>query len=235
MHFVDDPCEDPVEWPEITPAAVALSLPKINLLKARGPLWLPPVEEDCLPFLGGIAISWGGYEQLFLKILIAAIEATNSTDKWTGISYDKRCDLLRKHMRIYFAAHPLVVLHFEGIVTDSFPLQFKRNLLVHGHLSFKAYTKWSEGEPQPRSAIVATGRHKGQYITQEFGRDELEDLYYALLNLAGRLNRFSGPISLAQLPHFSLQDLCALQEFLRLHFRPLPPPTNPSLRTQPQA
>ena len=218
MH---DPYEDPIERPEIpTPTRVALKLPAINLLKARSPLWIPPVEQDCLPFLGGIGIAWGGYEQFFVGLLRALLDANRSTDRWAGISYDRRRVLFRRHMNIYFRAHPLIVLLFKNIITDSLTLQFKRNMLLHGKLSFRATTKLSEGELMPQSTIIATIRYKGQYVTDEFDRDKLEDLYYALLNLAGRLNRFSSPISLSQFPHFSLRDISALQDFLHAHYRP---------------
>jgi len=122
-----------------------------------------------------------------------------------------------------FRFYPLVALHLQSILTDAIDLQKRRNLLLHGHLTLRAYTKWIEGEPTAKPTIVATSQKKGNIISEEFDVGAVENLYYALANLSGRINRFAHPIRYDQFPHFSLQDISFLQEFLRLHYRPLTP------------
>lgn len=228
-----DPYEDPVERPEIQPL-VGFRTPIINLLKAKGPIWIPPVDPEMPAFLGYIAICWGFFEYAFEHLLQAIINSNKSTKRWRGLSFEDKAKLFKKEMATYFAYCPNVALYFHALVSDANSFQHDRNLLLHGYLHLRLYTKWIEGEPTAKSAIIATSRRKGRELAGEFDTDKLETLYYNLANLAGRINRLSYPISLDMFPNASLQEILFLQEFQRLHY-PLLPPTNPTHGTPPRS
>jgi hypothetical protein len=216
MH---DPYEDPVERPEGLPS-VMLDGPFINLLKARSPIYVLPIQKDFLPFIGYVALAWGFFEGTIEKFLEALQAANKSTKRWRGLSFNEKRRIFKSEANQYFTMHPLVALYLCDIVDKAVDLQKKRNLLLHGHISLRGYTQWIEGEPTARATIMARIQKKDRLIEEEFSVESVEDLYYSLANLSGRINRFSYPINLEQFPRFSLHDISFLQEFLRLHYHP---------------
>jgi hypothetical protein len=233
-----DPYEDPIKRPEMQPS-VGFITPTINLLKARNPTWIAPVATEFLPFLGYIAIAWSFFEDAIERFLGALQEANHSTERWRGLSFDNKKKVFKTEIDRHFKCHPWIAIHFHEILKYAITLQKKRNLILHGHITLKLYTKWIEGEPTAKPVIVATSQKRGNVISEEFDVDSLENLYYELAHLGGLINRFAHPIRWDQFLHFSLQDISFLQEFLRVHYRPLPPfhhlPTNPKSGSPPQS
>src|ERR1700730_5638349 len=169
---MSDPHEDPVDRPEITPS-IGFGFQPINLLKAKGPIGFAPCDPEFYPFIGSIAIAWSFFENTFDDVLGAILSFNKFTEPWRWFNFKNKAKIFAKEMPKCFECYPWVAIYLDRIREDALRLQRRRNLLLHGHLSLRVYSKWSEGEPRAAAVLIATVSRKGEVFSEEFDKDKL--------------------------------------------------------------
>jgi hypothetical protein len=230
------------ESPEKTAQVKVPIGPPLRRDKIRQPFTWVPMPPEFSPVLGQIALLWGQFEK-YLNDMLTALLSYNGTpiqQFWQSrLSYKQRTELFLAESAKTFACNPFLYLHFRQIISDAEAIQIKRNVLLHGTIEMETHihntTDTGEiGEVVVESKIVATGARKRQTIEMKFGFSELEDLFYDLGHLAGRLSTLNPdhdtvplntpivpgqkpPNRLPTLPYASWQDICLVQDLLRKH------------------
>ena len=69
-------------------------------------------------------------------------------------------------------------------MNDAATLYWKRNVIVHGKIVMEM------GGPAREIRLNATGRHKGETVTLRLLPDELEQIFYDIAHVDGRLTQF---------------------------------------------
>lgn len=207
-----------------TPKSLEIPMSVIDTWKLKRPsvyILLPP---DLISLVGHITLAWGMFEKA-LNHFLAAVLATNATTikgKWERYSLDQRCGMLRDESAICFSATPDLLARLISILDDVEPMQIRRNALVHGRITLSINAE---------AAIAAEYEHRNQAINLTFTKVQLDDLYYEVIHLAGRMAQFTYPHFAPFVPPPSSQDISRLQ--VVLSNSPTTPPI-PSMIVDPQ-
>ena len=210
------------------PAALAFVIPIGP--KLRRPSTFVTLPPEFLSYLGQIAVLWGMFETSFEELLEALLKANVYDEKrWQGFSFEQKVELFKRELKKLFWCYPRISLYISQIINDAKSLQAKRNLLLHGNLIIEIKTKDDVYQP-PDIAIVAVGRRKKQKIVERFTLEVIENLFFDLCHLGGRMAEFAHP-SEKFVPHVAWQDRCFLLDFLKnnhpAHTNPHMPPPPP--------
>jgi len=209
--------------PPEQPLAEEVVLTVIDLWKLRTPSIYIPLPPELISHVGGVVIAWGMFEKALEFFLTAVLHETAKTYKgWQRFSLTQRCEILRTEAAVCFADCADLLGRLFAFMDDIEPLQIKRNALVHGTLSLQLIPV----------ALIATYQHQGQPIQITLTKDQIDDLYYELIYLAGRMNQFSDPATVSFEPPLSSPDKSRLLDVLSRN--PLPP-SNPSMIARPPA
>jgi len=161
----------------------------IDTWKMKAPFTTLTLPPQFLPAIGRVATGWGFFETIFENLLIAFQKAHGVTDEnWRGLNFRRRRTLFRERMNQVLTACPTAIRHLESVLDDIEPLYRKRNLAVHGRMSMHVRTFTHDGKPSGEVKLVCEGRYRGVEIREDFTLDELDDLYYEIGHLNGRLN-----------------------------------------------
>jgi hypothetical protein len=218
--------------PEITPPPPSFEFHGISIdsWKTKSPsLFMAVVPPEFFTTIGLVATSWGQFETLFDNFLAGLVKAHALDDTWRKLKFRKRRKLFRDEMAKAFAAAPAIVSYIEPILDDTDSIYVRRNLVVHGHLSVEVSTETIDGKSGGTIRLLCVGRYRGREIRQSFMWGELDDLFYEIGHLNGRLH----VLSTAQVPSLSSSDRSLLQAFLSSNHPTYPIPTN--LPPQPQS
>ena len=198
--------------------------------------FVPPMSPAPLATAVGLALlSWSSIERQFDEVL-AAIISTNGNqpnDAWKRMGFKRRCALFKTEMKPIFENHPNIMKFLRQALGDCKILHWKRNALAHGRCAVSFEIKNNPGTElatiTPRLNILA---NRGA-IQEElnFSEDDLQDLYYELGHLNGRLAAIIDPLAgLLPLPYADREFL----ENWRGRNRPSPP-TESTLADPPEA
>jgi hypothetical protein len=136
--------------------------------------------------IGKITFAWSYFETAFEGALEALAAANGvSDDKWRGFNFRRRRTLFRELLNSTFGDCVEVVRFGESIARDSEPLYLKRNLVVHGKLQVDFI---NDGGVQSVK-LACTGRQNRRTVREAYTADELDDLFYEIAHLMGRLNQ----------------------------------------------
>lgn len=194
---------------------VGVSLgPRINMDKALFPLKLPTAPEPMCLLVGQISVAWSDLEEAWGRLLDALIAhcSFKNAKPW---EFQKRKALALELWEQAFASRPQVVKYFQMIVGSISGLQLERNLLAHGHLTFRANMQiHGEGQASVHGTLTATGRYKdGLRATRFYTVDELEGIFYVLCHVTQRIeNALSDEDKRGT--NFPAQDIAAMGEVL---------------------
>ena len=101
----------------------------------------------------------------------------------------------------------------------------KRNLLAHGHLMTEITPAKLTTSGKAEAKLIAIGRLNGREVQEKFTADELDDLYYELAHLLGKIVAVSTGHRRER--GMSSQDISLLRAFLATNH-----PTFPNLPMQ---
>jgi hypothetical protein len=201
----------------------------IDSSKVKSPsLVMMAVPPEFFTTIGLVTTSWGQFETLFDSFLMALAKANALDDAWRNLNFRKRRKLFRDEMAKVFATAPDIISYIEAILDDTISIYVRRNLVVHGHLTVEVSTKTIAGNATGTIRLLCVGRYRGREIQRSLTWDELDDLFYEIAHLNGRLN----VISTAQVPSLSSSDRSLLQAFLSNNHPTYPIPTNLPLQPQ---
>lgn len=198
------------------PSTVGIATNIVDTWKLKHPSAMIMLPEAFFPAIGHVVTSWGFFESLFENFLAALVMANGTAkENWRSESFPKRRKLFAAEARRAFEGFPAIIGYLESILNDSIPIQQKRNLVTHGRLSAQI----SSVESQVK--LICVGFHKGQERREDFNREELDDLHYEIVHLAGRLH------CAPEAPLFSSSDKSKLLDFLKSYHPTFPNPVMP--------
>lgn len=175
------------------------------------PLAIP--DRFCAP-IGRIVATWGQFEAQFIDFLEAMIEQ-NGTGTKIRRNFPERVKRFRNEMKLCFSLLPGLLDYLESILTDATELQWKRNVVAHGVYSSLVHVKKAANSPSVFVDVKmeASGVHKRKPVTLTLDKEGLENLYYKIAYLAGRMQRVAilGHSETFEPSH----ERSALQDFLR--------------------
>lgn len=156
----------------------------IDRFKLRHPSIVQLLPQDFFLPIANVTVAWGFFEAAFEQAL-AAMTMSNGIpdDDWRGFSFRRRRGLFDELLDATFPADPSVVALGRAVVRDSEPLYAKRNLVVHGRMAMEISV--DNGAQIVRLQCV--GRFKRKELRDAFTADQLDDLYYQIAHLHGRL------------------------------------------------
>jgi hypothetical protein len=157
----------------------------IDRWKLRNPSALLLIPAEFPAEIGKVTFAWSFFETAFEGGLEAFTAAhAIPEDKWRGWSFRRRRTLFRELLGKTFGDCPNVLAYGEEIATASEPLYLKRNLVVHGRLQFE----FVSGPDGQLVKLACSGRQNRRLVRESFTKDELDDLFYEIAHLMGRLN-----------------------------------------------
>jgi len=161
----------------------------LDTWKLRNPSFVPLLPAEFMPVTGRVAVMWGHFETIFEGLLIALAKAEGLAEAdWRSANFRKKRALLRELWETHLLPIcPRVTQELDAIFPDIEPLYVRRNLAVHGQMS----TAFDVEDGRGVARLICVGRHRGREIRESFSSDQLDDLFYAVAHLAGRLARIA--------------------------------------------
>jgi hypothetical protein len=143
------------------------------------------LPADFVPAIGKLAVAWGFFEDAFDRFLemLATAEGVHE-DKWRGLSFRRRRKLFSKLIACALGDCPSAIQLGAEIVRDSEPAYQNRNIVVHGRLS----TGFTNHDGSPIVSLVCVGRANRKEVQSDFTADQLDDMFYDIAHLSGRLH-----------------------------------------------
>ena len=192
--------------------AAATYLDTSRAQSPSAPLAIP--DRFCAP-IGRIVATWGQFEAQFIDFLEAMIEQNGTQSTQTPRFFRKRVQRFRNEMKLCFAPLPGLLDYLESLLTDATDLQWQRNVVAHGVYTSLVHVKKAANSPSVFVDVKmeATGVQNGKPVTLTLDKEGLENLYYKIAHLAGRMQRVAilGHSETFEPSH----ERSALQDFLR--------------------
>jgi hypothetical protein len=183
-----------------------ISLAIIDTWKLKLPSVYIALPPEFLNHVGGIVIAWGMFEKSFEDFLSAMIaESGNVYKGWQFFSFEQKRGIFDE-TKLCFSQCPVILASLSALMEDTKPQQIKRNVLVHGTIVLKIEAAIP--------SLMATGRHKGQEVTETFTKDSIDDLYYEIIHAAGRMHQFVNPDLNPFVPPLPSPEISILQAVL---------------------
>ncbi len=198
----------------------------VNEMKQILPSSRPPIPWEFYPIIGQITAVWGSFEvrlDLVIGWLIKETGKTLNHDP-TRLNFRKRKELCKDLILLRFGASPAIPKFLTDVLSDAADLHWRRNLIVHGAISMVCEFV-NVAPPRLRFMLRAEGRHNGKNLSQDYSFDNLENLYYKIAHLHGRLDFVVGRE--VDNPLLSSQDRQTLREFAENNLPSLPTPPMP--------
>lgn len=160
-----------------------MELTSLNYDKTRckSPIFSVPLHESFAPHIAHCLLLWGRSEIMLRRILSVMVELTDSEKP--HISMQKQISAFLNLTPVCFEGHDELIEHLITMGKDIREKSVARNLLAHGDMVAN----------MPGNTITLTGRHRGKDIQQEFTTQDVEQLFYDISHIAGRLLYLSHP------------------------------------------
>ena len=184
------------QWPTLDPDPAKNAIARVEFSGSRTDKARMPFAYSWLPngfhiFLGQIALLWSMYETHIDELITAFATCCNVNldDNWSlRWKYDRKERFIRDYIKTVFIGSPGVTIFLHSILSDAIPLQFDRNLLLHGKIAMfvRIHNNGGTDNIEKIFSMQVTGLRKGQIVEK---RLYLEDLkrYFMILgtSLAG--------------------------------------------------
>ena len=191
----------------------------INTKKAKFPLSWSPLPNEFWPFLGRIGLEWGAFEIKFDNFLLSMLKTNPEPPENIRTNFKKRIKLFRSELKRCFRDCPITVAYLNEIINDASEVQWKRNLLLHGKISFVVkHTQDGFGNSKQQHLVSASRHHKGQEKISEFNLDAIEQLAYDIAHASGRLGLIESGIPI--IPNMTDFEKSFLQAFIKNNYAP---------------
>jgi hypothetical protein len=192
-----------------------------NEAKIKSPSWAPLIPSEFWPYVGQLAVCWGGFENQMNELISALLRATEiDASGWERASFKKRRGMCLKLTAMNFADHPEIIAHIRKAIVVAANVHWRRNLILHGDVTCRV----TGTAQRPHVTLEACGRHNGKDRILNYTAGQIEDLFYEVIH-ATALLRF-GPGDLEAL-RLASRDTQTLRDFAALNCCP------PSEATQP--
>jgi hypothetical protein len=193
--------------------------------KAKRPFSAPPIPDDFCGWIGKLAITWAMVELAiddFIRAFHSVLYAPPRSN-WERGNFKRRKELCRDMFKSVCANCPSFEQEVRSILADAADLHWRRNTLLHGRLKSKLWVVDPAADPvRIKASLTATTRHNGQPVALTFDTAGVEDLFYKIANVAGRLTTLATPDS--GVPGASSPDTVWWRDFLVSNHPNLPTP-----------
>ena len=164
---------------------------------------------------GRLVLSWSSVERSMDRLIARMLIITGQSEPgWQRRNFRKRKKLFRDLVKIAFHQNSFLEPYALETMNDAATLYWKRNVIVHGKIIMEMAGATREVR------LIATGTHNGKTVSIRVLSDELEQLFYEIAHVSGRLIQLLSESP--RIPGASSQDIQFLREFLR-NSRPTPP------------
>lgn len=205
----DNPSDDNSNEPMV------LELAPFDTRRIKKPSTLFSAPTEFLIHAGRVVLSWSGIEQSMDRLITRMLIVTDQSEPgWQRRNFRKRKKLFRDLVEIAFHQNLFLESYALETMNDAATLYWKRNVIVHGKIIMEMAGSTRE------IRLIATGIHNGKTVSIRVLPDELEQIFYDIAHVDGRLTQFLSENP--KIPGASSQDKQFLQEFLR-NSRPTPP------------
>jgi hypothetical protein len=196
----DNPSDDNGNEP------VVLEMAPLDTRRIKTPSALSSPPTEFLIPAGRVVLSWSGVEQSMDQLITRMLVITAQSEPgWQHRNFRKRKDLFRKLVKIAFDKRSFLKSYALGAMDDAATLYWKRNVLTHGKIIMEM------GGPTREIRLIATGTHNGKTVSIRMLPDELEQIFYDIAHIDGRLTQFLSESP--KVPGASSQDIQFLQDF----------------------
>jgi hypothetical protein len=203
--------------------------------RAPSPFRAVAIPDLFCPWIGKIAVTWSFFENALDNFILALSKASGgpAEKEWMRQNFKKRSKLFRELAGSVFSANPELVGSLVAISIDAGELQWKRNFLLHGRL--RSVLKLVHTHPtledlHIEASLFAKSRHNGKELEISFDEKALEDLFYGIAHVSGRLEEMSSLNS--HPPKLTSDDIFQLRAFLVANHPSLPTPNTPPPQPQ---
>jgi hypothetical protein len=205
--------------------AFSFGLMVLNPQKVKFPMQWSPILPEFFPFLAQIALLWGEFERDFNDCIAALIKASNYNEEdWSRLSFTARNGLFRDLSRQVFAGRHVIIRYFQNIFKDAANVQAKRNVLLHGRIVLYNKIEFNKelGRQRMYTKIEANGLHGGKPRRMMFDLSAIENIFYDIAHLTGRVRSLLEADEKADDVSLPLPDRSFLRDFFANN-RPHPP------------
>jgi hypothetical protein len=180
----------------ITRQTPAISIMSYDKKRAPTPFRAVPIPDIFCPWIGKIAVTWSFFENAFDNYIIALAKSNGGPPEieWARQNFRKRNSLFRKLCRSVFADRPVLTERLCSISTDAKNVQWQRNFILHGKLrsTLRAVHKNPQlSDLRIEATLFARSHHNRQDTTLSFDEKGLEDLFYKIAHVSGRLEEMA--------------------------------------------
>lgn len=183
------------------PTYELVQITSIDPSKIIDPFDTFPIDDLFYRHTGMIALTWSRVESQLNSLILALQKSQNVPQIVEKTSFKKRKELCKSLGELAFKIHPSIFNELFGILADAADLQWKRNFVLHGEIRNELE---AVGEAKIKSTLFATSTYNNSEITLSFSVNDLENLFYRIANVSGRLCRFSAIDS--DIPGFSFEE-----------------------------
>ncbi|WP_152528060.1 hypothetical protein [Sphingobium lactosutens] len=169
---------------------INVPVPMVELAYLKSPfksITLPP------PFIepvGNLILAWGMIEEC-VNNLIERLQKTtdlNVNERWKRENYSKRAQILRKALNKYLSLYPKSKSYLVDMMNVTSPINWKRNLLVHGQVSIGVMLK-PDGNHYHYCGVA--GVHNGKAVALKLSIHDIKVMYYDLGHVAAKFSDLS--------------------------------------------
>lgn len=173
----------------------------IDMRRAKSPMSPLPVPDRFCAVIGRILATWGQFETHFDEFLTALLKANGTGVEAPTVRFRDRIKRFRQEMRTALSALPGSQSVLNATLDDAVGTYDDRNLLAHGMYECEAHVFQSETDIEPSATVtlIAKGHKKRQPIEGRYSYDDLNDLYYRVAHIAGRMRGCCLPDQITEL------------------------------------
>ena len=146
-----------------------------------------PMDPNLTSLIGWVIVYWVNFEEMFNGIIRPLLLAANETEEnWERRSFRKRKELLKHLLKsVSFESNDVAAKELMGrILGDASDLQWRRNLVAHGHYRCTIAPYSSDAQ------WTTSGIHKGKPVSLNLDPKTLAKLRHDLAHLCGDLTQF---------------------------------------------
>lgn len=207
--------------------------------RVKQPFSAVPIPDDYCGWIGKVTVTWSILESRIDDLITALLADTAITppERWERTNFKKRKTLCKDLAVSAFNAEPGILSEIRWILGEAADLHWRRNFIVHGHLQSKLHFRPPVvsgsylGKPRIDLELTATSRHNGKQVSLTWTTRGMEDLFYAVGHVHGRLVQLTSPDDLP--PLLSSGEKSRLRAFLLDSHPNLPKPPTPEGPPQP--
>ena len=205
----DNPSDDNSNEPMV------LEMAPFDTRRIKKPSALFSAPTEFLISAGRVVLSWSGVEQSMDRLIARMLIVTGQSEpSWQRRNFKKRNRLFRDLVKIAFHENSFLESYALETMNDAATLYWKRNVIVHG----KIIMEMASSTRQIR--LIATGIHNGKTVSIRVLPDELEQIFYDIAHVDGRLIQFLSENP--KVPGASSLDIQFLRDFSRSSHPTLP-------------